>query len=372
MISNKLLCNITFYIDAHCHLQLSPLYENVQYIMKKAQRIGVQRISICGTCPGDDWNKVADLYTKYPNIIIPNFGLHPWWIKQTVDLKVIPERLENNVKNVVYDWEHELCKWLEEIPIAGVGECGLDKCIKKEVSLDIQEEILKRHIQIALRYQRPLTLHCVNSWGRLHTILQSEINQYINNIQSSDTSSVPYIISNIILHSCNRIPIDMIPLFNSLESTHYISIYYSISMWNERDNNMISNLIKHIPLSRLLIETDSPDQLNRIVPSVDEIDIHNTTDDNNTSDMHCNSTTLNIDNNSIVNDSINNGDVQPEANTSSLQIDLTSNQPGNVWYVYECMLSAMESDSGMTMEKLKQICMDNAFSCFKLRVDQIF
>jgi hypothetical protein len=42
-----------------------------------------------------------------------------------------------------------------------IGECGLDRAIIKDVSMELQCEILRKHIEIAAKYSRPVTIHCV-------------------------------------------------------------------------------------------------------------------------------------------------------------------------------------------------------------------
>jgi Tat protein secretion system quality control protein TatD with DNase activity len=35
---------------------------------------------VCGVCPGVDWDRVLYLHSRYPGVIWPQLGLHPWWI----------------------------------------------------------------------------------------------------------------------------------------------------------------------------------------------------------------------------------------------------------------------------------------------------
>ena len=69
-------------VDSHCHLQLDPLGSFSQSAVDLALEMGVHRIMVCGTEPGDDWRRITELYQVYPDVVVPNFGLHPWWIKK--------------------------------------------------------------------------------------------------------------------------------------------------------------------------------------------------------------------------------------------------------------------------------------------------
>jgi len=56
-------------VDAHCHLQLDPLYRHSDDAIALAQSHGVTHIVVCGTQPGDDWYRIERLYRLYPSTI---------------------------------------------------------------------------------------------------------------------------------------------------------------------------------------------------------------------------------------------------------------------------------------------------------------
>jgi TatD DNase family protein len=218
-------------VDSHCHLQLSPLFEVADDAISNCIKSDVTKITVCGTSPGNDWQRIMQLYERYPTLIIPNFGLHPWWIE----------------KHLHDEWEKDLTVAIQNFPLSGVGECGLDKMIKKKVSMDMQEIVLRKHFKIALSHKRTLTLHCVSSWGRLYDVIVSELAMHgIENLNV-----------HLILHSCNKMPQDMIPMFLRVQA----HIFFSFSGGNLSED--VLRMAKIIPLDRLLIETDSPDQLPR-------------------------------------------------------------------------------------------------------------
>lgn len=218
--------------DAHSHLQLDSLYSRFDRIVETARRTGVSKCCVCGVSPGDDWTKVINLYERQPDFIVPNFGLHPWWIDQ---LPTDPS----------INWQQSLEQTLQAYSGTGVGECGLDKVIKKRVSLEVQEAILIDHISLASRYNRPLTLHCVGAWGRLLQVLES---------QTKDQYP-----SSIVLHSCNSLPVEMVTSFLKLPN-----VFFSFS-GSITGKEKTCQLLRSIPLNALLLETDSPDQTPREV-----------------------------------------------------------------------------------------------------------
>lgn len=242
--------------DAHCHLQLPPIYDTVHDEIAVCLRENITQISVCGTCPAEDWIRINHLAADYPTSIYPNYGLHPWWI----------EKFEAAEGEDSISWIDQLRLELEQNPLAGVGECGLDKNLKKQVSLEKQISYLVPHIRLACQYQRPLILHCVSGgWGNLYQTLLKTLKEEKELHPSNQ-------IKSIILHSCQSLPVDMLPMFHDL-SKRYINnnLFYSFSgnsllVPDERKASTSSyqktiKLLTSLPKESILIESDSPDQL---------------------------------------------------------------------------------------------------------------
>lgn len=95
-----------------------------------------------------------ELVNQYPqefDATIPfySIGIHPWYIVENrveEDLKIIEEKLQN--KNCL-----------------AIGECGLDKRI--DIPFDLQEEIFRKQLVLAMKYQKPVVIHCVASFQEL-------------------------------------------------------------------------------------------------------------------------------------------------------------------------------------------------------------
>jgi hypothetical protein len=156
--------------DAHCHLQLPPLSAHASAALALASSLNVSRVSVCGTAPGEDWQRVRTLYDTNPTSVFPSFGLHPWFVSS--HLAGGDEATQHS------NWEGQLESLLLQIPTAGVGECGLDKAAKTKVDNSVQEQILRAHISLAVKHQRILTLHCVpGCWDRLLQILTVPVQQ---------------------------------------------------------------------------------------------------------------------------------------------------------------------------------------------------
>ena len=223
--------NIPLY-DSHCHLQLDPIFENREEVLKNASAVGVSVMAVCGVCPGEDWERVLTLVRQYPDRIIANYGLHPWWIRKHITSG-------DNVSSG--DWNYKLEELLLQNLKAGVGECGLDKNITSTTPLEEQESILLRHIQLARQYQRPLTIHCVGYRAKLLEILKREYQLSTKKNRSERDRNPP-----LILHSCNSMPVDMVAQYCKINAP----VYFSLSGGASADKTI--KLLQSIPRDVLL------------------------------------------------------------------------------------------------------------------------
>lgn len=76
-------------------------------------------------------------------------GLHPWWIENP------SESLISSIFNIA----------IKSGNVVAIGECGIDKLI--DIPLNIQIEILEKHIVLSETLKKPLILHCVRAWQEL-------------------------------------------------------------------------------------------------------------------------------------------------------------------------------------------------------------
>jgi len=268
------LRNEALLFDAHCHLQLAPLREFSRQAVTIAGRHGVDKIAVCGTSPGDDWNYVLDLWQTHENIIIPSLGLHPWWIARVMNtekVNMIPGEVRKGESAGMVEtaqeeargdeiWANRLEEMLLGCPYAHVGECGLDKAVVNEgVSMELQERILVRHLKIAAQYGRTITLHCVSGcWERLIAILKQFESDHKDKVTGPGAVAGAAPLCAIILHSCNSLPHHLLSQLLRLRS----AVFFSISAGGRGGiTTRTVTLIHAIPADRLLIETDSPDQM---------------------------------------------------------------------------------------------------------------
>lgn len=187
--------------------------------MAEARSAGVVGMAVNGSCEAD-WEAVAVLARAFPEVI-PSFGYHPWFVAERSAI-----------------WEEELERWLGQFPNAGVGEVGLDRW-REGLDLVSQAEVFALQMGLAVRREVPVSVHCLQAWGALWDAVRAH----------------PVPPCGFLLHSYGG-PVEMVgPLARS-------GAYFSFPghFLHERKGRQ-RETFKVIPLDRLLVETDAPDQV---------------------------------------------------------------------------------------------------------------
>ena len=206
------------FFDAHDHLQDDRFGGRQRELLAACERAGVVRMVVNGACESD-WPQVLDLARK-SRIVLPSFGCHPWYLHERTP-----------------DWLKNLKRFLDEISSA-VGEIGLDHW-KPDLAYAGQEEAFLAQLALAAERNLPVSIHCLQAWGRLLELLQKN----------------PRPARGFVLHSFGG-PVEMVPAFTKLGAYFSFPGYFL----HERKFRQ-REAFKKVPPDRLLIETDAPDQL---------------------------------------------------------------------------------------------------------------
>ena len=121
-------------------------------MLARARAAGVTRLVCCATRE-QDWAAVLELRRRHPGIGIM-LGLHPW-----------------HVAAAAPGWLDRLEAQLRAQP-AGLGECGLD-FRPDQPDPALQERALTAQLRLAIRLDRPVSLHCVRAWGPMRACLEA-------------------------------------------------------------------------------------------------------------------------------------------------------------------------------------------------------
>lgn len=214
------------FYDAHNHLPDDRFAGRQSELLTACENSGIARMVVNGVCESD-WPQVLALARKFGGAsvpasrtkIIPSFGCHPWYLAQRTP-----------------DWLANLKKFLDAVPSA-VGEIGLDRW-KPDLSYDGQEEVFLAQLSLATERNLPVSIHCLQAWGRMLELLQKN----------------PRPERGFVLHSFGG-PAEMIPAFAKLGA------YFSFPGYFLHERKLKQReTFRHVPADRLLIETDAPDQ----------------------------------------------------------------------------------------------------------------
>jgi TatD DNase family protein len=203
--------------DTHNHLQDGRLDPWRESVMRSLPDIGLKAAVVNGSAE-DDWEAAASLANQYP-WVRPSFGLHPWHVR---------ERSAT--------WLETLKDWLQHFPVAAVGEIGLDRWIENP-DIEAQVSVFKSQMELAAELERPATIHCLRAWGLLDEVMRD----------------IPITPRGFLLHSFGG-PAEMIPLFVKRGAYFSLSPYFI----HPRKAAQLA-VFRHVPLDRLLAETDAPD-----------------------------------------------------------------------------------------------------------------
>ena len=148
-------------------------------------------------------------------------------------------------------------------PGLGVGEIGLDRLKEREISQQMRE-VFEAQLKLAFEFNRPVVLHGAKCWGQVvKTIKSCELR--IPNKASGDNSQFAIRNSSFLFHGFSRSD-GLIPDIVALGG--YISV--GPAVLNDHAVNY-RELVKKIPLDRLLVETDRTPENAADCPSVRDV-----------------------------------------------------------------------------------------------------
>jgi TatD DNase family protein len=203
-------------IDSHCHLDHSPLFDDIDNVIKRSKEVGIEKLlTICTTIKS--FEKIK-LLVKHDDIIFGTYGIHPHEAKNDkVNSDTIIKEVKNNSK------------------IIGIGETGLDFYYNHS-DKDDQITSFEEHIKASLELNIPLIVHSRNAEKDTLEIFSKYKNTNLKILMHCFTGSKEFA-ENLLSFGAYFSASGILTFKNSLE---------------------LQETFKSIPLNRILIETDSP------------------------------------------------------------------------------------------------------------------
>lgn len=210
---------MTRYIDSHAHLTSDEVFEQIDPILERAQRAGID--SVVNICTDDiTLERGLALVKKYP------------WVYNTA--ATTPHDVEKEGEALFPLME----KHARAGDLVAVGETGLDYHYH-HASPDVQQRFLRRYLQLALETALPVVIHCREAFGDLFRIIDSDYKQ--NNKHSPG-----------VLH-CFTGTIEEAE--GVLQRGWLLSLSGIVTF---KKGEVLREVAKMVPLNQLLIETDTP------------------------------------------------------------------------------------------------------------------
>lgn len=208
-------------VDSHCHLQsldLSEFNQDMSLVLSQAKDSGVDHfLSVCIELT--DYPQLEQLATAYPNISI-SVGVHP---NSEMEEEVSANKLCDLVKR------HPAC--------IALGETGLDyyRTMTPEAQ-EIQRSRFREHIKAACMTSKPLIIHTRHAAEDTLLLMKEENAQQVGGVMHCFSENLDIAL-------------------RAMAMNFYISFSGIITFKKATE---IQEVVRQIPLDRILIETDAP------------------------------------------------------------------------------------------------------------------
>ena len=200
-------------IDAHCHLYYDELASDIDNVIQRDIDAGVSRLVCVGTNVED--SKKCLSITENNDDIFASSGVHP-----------------HDAKDATEGYTDEIYELMEYESMIAIGEIGLDY-YRNLSEPETQKKVFKELMEVAQDLDKPVIIH--NRDADADTL------EIIGNYPSVQG----------VAH-CFSSTLETAQAF--LEMGYYISFSGNITY----KNSHLPEIVKSIPLDRVVVETDSP------------------------------------------------------------------------------------------------------------------
>lgn len=207
-------------VDSHCHLDFSPLLEELPRVLQNASDNHVSHM-LCVSVNLEDYPRIAKIAATHSHIFA-SVGVHP-----------------NNTDCQDPSVE-ELVELANNPDVVAIGETGLDYFRNEEHSVEArrnwQKPRFENHIEAAKIVKKPLIVHTRSAAEDTMTMLE--------NLDSQQAGGVMHCFAE-----------DWETAKRALDIGFYISFSGIVTFKNAEN---LKQIAKKVPLDRMLVETDSP------------------------------------------------------------------------------------------------------------------
>ncbi|KJY81176.1 TatD family hydrolase [Vibrio nigripulchritudo] len=205
------------FVDSHCHLDklnYEDFHTDVADVIEKAKQAKVEHLLSVGVTL-NSFPKMMDMIRPFENVFA-SCGIHPLDVESDFTFETL----------------HEYAKHPR---VVAVGETGLDYHYKPETKA-LQIERFEQQVELAVEINKPLIIHTREAREDTLSILRSGQAQKCGGVIHCFTEDLPFAEA-------------------AMELGFYISVSGIVTF---RAATELKEVVKALPMDRLLIETDSP------------------------------------------------------------------------------------------------------------------
>ena len=207
------------FIDSHCHINFPEFSERLPALFAKMAENQVSH-ALCVSVELDKFPEIRAMAEAYPQVYA-SVGVHPDY----------EETAEPTVEQLVELSQHP--------KVIAIGETGLDY-FRLKGDLEWQRERFRIHIRASRASAKPLIIHTRAASEDTLRILEEEK----ASVHAGGVAGVMHCFT------------ESLPVAKaSMEMGFYISFSGIVTFKNAKD---LQEVARHVPLERMLIETDSP------------------------------------------------------------------------------------------------------------------
>ena len=206
------------YVDIGVNLTGSSFKNDIPQVIERAQSVGVEQLIVTGTDSRHS-ERALVLSEKYASVCYATVGLHP-----------------HHASDYSSDVDSELREMLQHKNAVAIGECGLD--FNRNFSTRAEQiRAFEAQLEIAIDLQKPLFLHQRDAHDDFVSMIKS-CRSHLNRL-------VAHCFTGTIEEVNDYVLLDM---------------HVGVTGWicDERRGASLQQAVKHIPLDRVLLETDAP------------------------------------------------------------------------------------------------------------------
>lgn len=221
--------------DTHCHLDFNTFDEDRQLVIQRASAAGVRRILIPGLDP--ESSRAAVRLAESQEHLYAAVGIHP-------------TDLDKFSRDALY----EIRQLAGHPKVVAIGEIGLDYYwVKEAEKRAFQHEALKEQLLLATSLNKPVVIHMReenDAWfGPASLDLLDILGEWCETMKAENH---PLAEKPGVLHSYNG---NLDTAQRAIRYNFYIGVTGPVTYKNAEEKR---NIIRQLPLTRLLIETDAP------------------------------------------------------------------------------------------------------------------